>query len=73
MISQKAKGLIEYYLEGTGQTVVVLNGGHCSRGMEQAVVVALLNLRLHLTLRQGLGWHHQPQCLSKQCEKITDD
>jgi pimeloyl-ACP methyl ester carboxylesterase len=30
-IAQTAKGPIEYRLEGTGPTVVVLNGGHCSR------------------------------------------
>lgn len=30
-IAQTAKGLIEYRLEGNGPTVVVLNGGHCSR------------------------------------------
>src|SRR3970040_928827 len=30
-IAQTAKGLIEYRLEGSGPTVVVLNGGHCSR------------------------------------------
>jgi len=31
MIAMTAKGLIEYRLEGSGSTVVVLNGGHCSR------------------------------------------
>lgn len=31
MIAETAKGSIEYRLEGTGPTVVVLNGGHCSR------------------------------------------
>ena len=31
MIAEIAKGPIEYRLEGTGPTVVVLNGGHCSR------------------------------------------
>lgn len=30
-IVQTAKGPIEYRLEGSGPTVVVLNGGHCSR------------------------------------------
>jgi pimeloyl-ACP methyl ester carboxylesterase len=30
-IAQTAKGPIEYRLEGSGPTVVVLNGGHCSR------------------------------------------
>ena len=30
-ISQTAKGPTEYRLEGSGPTVVVLNGGHCSR------------------------------------------
>jgi pimeloyl-ACP methyl ester carboxylesterase len=30
-IAQTAKGPIEYRLEGRGPTVVVLNGGHCSR------------------------------------------
>lgn len=30
-IADTAKGPIEYRLEGTGPTVVVLNGGHCSR------------------------------------------
>ncbi|MEN4011764.1 MAG: alpha/beta hydrolase [Bellilinea sp.] len=30
-IAQTAKGPIEYRLEGNGPTVVVLNGGHCSR------------------------------------------
>ena len=30
-IVQTAKGPIEYRLEGSGSTVVVLNGGHCSR------------------------------------------
>jgi pimeloyl-ACP methyl ester carboxylesterase len=31
MIATTAKGPIEYRLEGNGFTVVVLNGGHCSR------------------------------------------
>jgi pimeloyl-ACP methyl ester carboxylesterase len=31
MIAQTAKGLMEYRFEGNGPTVVVLNGGHCSR------------------------------------------
>ena len=31
MIAKTAKGLVEYRLEGSGPTVVVLNGGHCSR------------------------------------------
>lgn len=31
MIATTAKGPIEYRLEGSGSTVVVLNGGHCSR------------------------------------------
>lgn len=31
MIAKTAKGPIEYRLEGSGPTVVVLNGGHCSR------------------------------------------
>lgn len=31
MIAQTAKGPIEYRLEGNGPTVMVLNGGHCSR------------------------------------------
>src|SRR5918996_41374 len=31
MIAKTAKGPIEYRLEGNGSTVVVLNGGHCSR------------------------------------------
>jgi pimeloyl-ACP methyl ester carboxylesterase len=31
MIAKTAKGPIEYRLEGSGSTVVVLNGGHCSR------------------------------------------
>jgi pimeloyl-ACP methyl ester carboxylesterase len=31
-IAQTAKGPIEYRLEGSGPTVMVLNGGHCSRG-----------------------------------------
>ena len=31
MIAQTAKGPIEYRFEGSGSTVVVLNGGHCSR------------------------------------------
>jgi len=30
-IAKTAKGLIEYRLEGHGPTIVVLNGGHCSR------------------------------------------
>ena len=30
-IAQTAKGPIEYRLEGSGPTVMVLNGGHCSR------------------------------------------
>lgn len=30
-IAKTAKGPIEYRLEGSGPTVVVLNGGHCSR------------------------------------------
>jgi len=30
-IAKTAKGLIEYRLEGRGPTVMVLNGGHCSR------------------------------------------
>lgn len=30
-IAQTTKGPIEYRLEGSGPTVVVLNGGHCSR------------------------------------------
>lgn len=30
-ITKTAKGPIEYRFEGTGPTVVVLNGGHCSR------------------------------------------
>jgi pimeloyl-ACP methyl ester carboxylesterase len=30
-IAQTARGLVEYRLEGTGPTVMVLNGGHCSR------------------------------------------
>lgn len=30
-IAQTAKGAIEYRLEGSGPTVMVLNGGHCSR------------------------------------------
>src|SRR5690349_20985256 len=30
-IAQTAKGPIEYRLEGNGPTVIVLNGGHCSR------------------------------------------
>jgi pimeloyl-ACP methyl ester carboxylesterase len=30
-IARTAKGPIEYRLEGSGPTVVVLNGGHCSR------------------------------------------
>lgn len=30
-IAKTAKGSIEYRLEGSGPTVVVLNGGHCSR------------------------------------------
>jgi len=30
-IAQTAKGPIEYRLEGSGPTIVVLNGGHCSR------------------------------------------
>lgn len=32
MIAQTAKGPIEYRFEGSGPTVMVLNGGHCSRG-----------------------------------------
>lgn len=31
MIAQTAKGPIEYRFEGSGPTVMVLNGGHCSR------------------------------------------
>jgi len=31
LIAQTAKGPIEYRLEGNGPTVMVLNGGHCSR------------------------------------------
>lgn len=31
MIAQTAKGPIEYRLEGNGSTIMVLNGGHCSR------------------------------------------
>jgi pimeloyl-ACP methyl ester carboxylesterase len=31
MIAKTAKGPMEYRLEGSGPTVVVLNGGHCSR------------------------------------------
>src|SRR5215207_847769 len=31
MIATTAKGPIEYRLEGNGPTIVVLNGGHCSR------------------------------------------
>jgi pimeloyl-ACP methyl ester carboxylesterase len=31
MIAKTAKGPIEYRLEGSGPTIVVLNGGHCSR------------------------------------------
>ncbi|HZM24769.1 MAG TPA: alpha/beta hydrolase, partial [Anaerolineales bacterium] len=31
MIAKTAKGPIEYRFEGSGSTVVVLNGGHCSR------------------------------------------
>jgi pimeloyl-ACP methyl ester carboxylesterase len=31
MIAKTAKGPMEYRLEGSGSTVVVLNGGHCSR------------------------------------------
>ena len=31
MIAKTAKGSIEYRFEGNGSTVVVLNGGHCSR------------------------------------------
>ena len=30
-IAGTAKGSIEYRFEGTGSTIVVLNGGHCSR------------------------------------------
>jgi len=30
-LAKTARGLIEYRLEGSGPTVVVLNGGHCSR------------------------------------------
>lgn len=30
-IAKTAKGPIEYRLEGSGPTVMVLNGGHCSR------------------------------------------
>ena len=30
-IARTIKGPIEYRLEGSGPTVVVLNGGHCSR------------------------------------------
>lgn len=30
-IAKTSKGLIEYRLEGKGSTIVVLNGGHCSR------------------------------------------
>jgi pimeloyl-ACP methyl ester carboxylesterase len=30
-IAQTARGPIEYRLEGGGPTVMVLNGGHCSR------------------------------------------
>ena len=30
-IAKTAKGQIEYRLEGSGPTVMVLNGGHCSR------------------------------------------
>jgi len=30
-IAQTAKGLMEYRFEGSGPTIVVLNGGHCSR------------------------------------------
>ena len=30
-VAKTAKGPIEYRLEGSGPTVVVLNGGHCSR------------------------------------------
>jgi pimeloyl-ACP methyl ester carboxylesterase len=30
-IARTSKGLIEYRFEGSGPTVVVLNGGHCSR------------------------------------------
>jgi len=31
MIAKTAKGSIEYRFEGNGPTIVVLNGGHCSR------------------------------------------
>jgi len=31
MIAETSKGSIEYRLEGSGPTVMVLNGGHCSR------------------------------------------
>ena len=30
-IAQTAKGPIEFRLEGSGPTVVILHGGHCSR------------------------------------------
>src|SRR5215475_14558096 len=30
-IAKTAKGPIEYRFEGSGPTIVVLNGGHCSR------------------------------------------
>ncbi|MEO7840219.1 MAG: hypothetical protein ABIU06_12800 [Anaerolineales bacterium] len=30
-VAHTTKGLIEYRLEGNGPTVLVLNGGHCSR------------------------------------------
>ena len=30
-IAKTAKGPIEYRLEGSGPTIMVLNGGHCSR------------------------------------------
>src|SRR3989442_208919 len=31
MIAKTAKGSMEYRFDGSGSTVVVLNGGHCSR------------------------------------------
>lgn len=39
-IAKIPKGSVEYRLEGEGPTVVVLNGGHCSRRMNKVFSVS---------------------------------
>lgn len=71
VIAKTRKGLIEYRLEGSGPTVMVLNGGHCSRESRLSHE-QLANFGFSVLTPSRPGYDSTPSDVGKSAQAAAD-